>query len=230
MIRLIISLLFTVMAFSAFAEGITLGATRLIYSAGKKEASISVITTGDAGPFLIQSWVSNMDKTTGNLPFITTPPLFKIGRNDEASVRVVDIGNTLPDDRESVFLLNIRAVPAVKKEANPERIIIATQNIIKLIYRPAMLNSKGAENAINKLDISLIRNAVKVKNPTPYAVTLVNLTVDSQHVDRPGVVMPFAELTVPLNNVPQHAKVSFATINDFGGLTETRQVNLSRGR
>ncbi|MBK4716954.1 MULTISPECIES: fimbrial biogenesis chaperone [Tenebrionibacter/Tenebrionicola group] len=226
MIKLIISLLLTAVSFSAFAEGITLGATRLIYSAGKKEASIPVITTGDAGPFLIQSWVSNMDKTTGSIPFITTPPLFKIGRNDEASVRVVDIGNTLPSDRESVFLLNVRAVPAVKKEANPERMIIATQNIIKLIYRPATLNSQGAEKAINQLDVSLTRHAVKIKNPTPYAVTLVNLTVDTQHVNRPGVIMPFAELMVPLNNVPQHAKISFATINDFGGLTETRQVNL----
>lgn len=212
------------LSFSAYSDGLTLGATRLIYLAGKKEASIPIMTTGDAGPYLLQTWVSNMDKTTHNIPFITTPPLFKIGRDDEQTVRVVDVGSQLPQDRESVFLLNVRAVPAVKKEANPERLIIATQNIIKLIYRPSALNSKDAGEAFNKLTISFAEGGIRVSNPTPYAVTLANMTVNSQQIDRPGVVMPFAELTIPLRHVPLHAKVTFSTINDFGGLTPMRQT------
>ncbi|WP_094117643.1 fimbrial biogenesis chaperone [Lonsdalea britannica] len=122
---------------TSHADGLTLGGTRLVYDATQKEASLSLSNAGKSTPYLVQVWVSDLQRKTKNIPFIATPPLFKQGLNGDSAIRVVYTSlPSLPQDRESVYLLNVRAIPAVEKKADPKRLTIATQNIIKLIYRP----------------------------------------------------------------------------------------------
>lgn len=212
----------------SMAEGLALSGTRLIYDATKKEASITVNNTGKNVPHLVQSWVSDINLKTENIPFITTPPLSKLGPNSTVPVRVVNVmtGNQLlPADRESLYLLHVRAVPATEKSDNPQRMTVAIQNTIKLLYRPAGLSSKEAMSAAEKLTVSALARGVKFENPTPYAVTLTNMTINGANVERPGVVMPFASLTVPFSTAtPQ--RVTFSSINDFGGVTPARNLTL----
>ncbi len=85
------------------ANGLTLGATRMIYEEGRKEASVPLRNGVRNTPYLVQSWVSDFDsRSTDNIPFITTPPLFKLAASGESPVRVVYVGNgksALPEDR-----------------------------------------------------------------------------------------------------------------------------------
>ncbi|MGU3525036.1 molecular chaperone [Enterobacteriaceae bacterium C23F] len=224
-IKFLCGLLCLAFSVSVFSEGLTLGATRLIYDAGKKEASVSLSSAGNGGPWLIQSWVSDIDKKTQDAAFVTTPPLYKLGANEDSLVRVVYVGKgqQLPEDRESVFLLNVRAVPAVKKEDAPKRLIVATQNIIKLIYRPTRLNTKDAQNAVSKIDAAYSNGKLIFKNPTPYVVTLTNLVIDGKKAERPGFILPFNSKNVALNKKP--AQISFSAINDYGGLTDSKTFN-----
>ncbi|WP_147199803.1 molecular chaperone [Pantoea sp. MBD-2R] len=219
-----VSLLALLMPGISQAEGLTLGATRLIYESGKKESSVPLRNGADSVPWLVQSWVSDFERKNTNVPFITTPPLFKLGQQSTSAIRVVYVGSgesKLPDDRESVFLLNVRAVPAVQKEANPSRLVIATQNIIKLIYRPAGLTAQGAGEAGQKLKLVPGTNSINVVNPTAYVVTLTGMKVNEQPVERPGTLMPFSskQIKVPAARV-RH--VAFSTINDYGGITSVR--------
>lgn len=210
---------------ASHADGLTLGGTRLIYDAAKKEASLSLSNAGKSTPYLVQVWVSDMQRQTRNIPFIATPPLFKLGLNGDSAVRVVYTSlPALPEDRESVYLLNVRAIPAVEKKADPKRLTIATQNIIKLIYRPKGLSAKEAGLAWQTLKVTAVAGGISFDNPTPYVVTLTGMSVNGKKIDRPGTIMPRASKIVPVNEESVR-RVTFSTINDFGGMTTAKDVN-----
>jgi len=93
-----------------YAGGIIVGRTRVIYDADKREATLSVKNNADNNPFLIQSWVdAGGEKTRG--PFIITPPLFRLNAQQESNLRISYNGSVLPTDRESVFYINVKAIP-----------------------------------------------------------------------------------------------------------------------
>lgn len=207
----------------ALADGLTLGGTRLIYDATKKEASISFNNRGESAPQLVQAWVSDKNRNRNNIPFVVTPPVAKLAQNSTTSIRVVYTGQSLPTDRETQFLLNVRAVPATEKQDNPQRLTIATQNIIKLIYRPARLTADGASRAGEKLRVTRSGNGVLFENPTPYVVSLTGVVINGKKIERPGTVQPLDNLTIPFQDgTPSSA--SWRTINDFGGMTKELQV------
>lgn len=207
----------------AFADGLTLGGTRLIYDATKKEASISLDNRGKSAPQLVQAWVSHKNRGRNNIPFVVTPPVAKLAQDSTTSVRVVYTGQSLPADRETQFLLNVRAVPATEKQDNPQRVTIATQNIIKLIYRPAGLTADGASRAGESLKVTRVGNGVRFDNPTPYVISLTSVVINGKKIERPGTVQPLDNLTVPFNDGTP-SSVSWRTINDFGGMTKEIQV------
>jgi P pilus assembly chaperone PapD len=84
--------------------GIVMGGTRVIYQEGKREASISVTNADVHSPYLVQSWIENYaENDKGKVPFIVTPPLFRLDPEQENVLRINFIGADLPRDRESVF-------------------------------------------------------------------------------------------------------------------------------
>lgn len=181
------------------ADGLSLGGTRLIYDATKKEASITLENSGKSAPQLVQAWVSDKNRKVADIPFVVTPPVSKLAQNATTTVRVVYTGRStsLPTDRESQFLLNVRTVPATEKQDNPQRLTIATQNIIKLIYRPAGLSSSGASRAGESLKVTRAGNEVRFENPTPYVVSLTGVTINGVKVEQPGTVQPRESLSLP---------------------------------
>lgn len=206
----------------AFADGLTLGGTRLIYDATKREASISLDNNGKSAPQLVQAWVSDKQRNRNSIPFVVTPPVAKLAQNSTTSIRVVYTGQSLPADRETQFLLNVRAVPATEKQDNPQRMTIATQNIIKLIYRPAGLTSAGASRAGESVKVTRTGNGVRFDNPTPYVVSLTDVVINGKKIERPGTIQPLDNLTIPFQDGTP-SSVSWRTINDFGGMTKELQ-------
>ncbi|HAY3963077.1 fimbria/pilus periplasmic chaperone, partial [Escherichia coli] len=73
----IITLLCSFCIGQALAGGIVLQRTRVIYDASRKEAALPVANKGAETPYLLQSWVDNIDGTS-RAPFIITPPLFRL--------------------------------------------------------------------------------------------------------------------------------------------------------
>ncbi|ETS29803.1 fimbrial chaperone protein [Photorhabdus temperata] len=221
MFRIIISFILAIFVFQAQA-GITLGGTRLIYNGSQKEATISITNSDTERPYLVQSWIDNIDNSQKKVPFVITPPLFKVSKESEHQIRVSYIGNHLPADRESIFLLNVNAIPAVEKNDN-SKMIITIKNIIKLIYRPTGLSDNDANNAINRLEISRNTNGIQLTNPTAYYVNLNAMRIDEKLIDKPGFIPPFSNKVFPAQNGIK--KVTLTAINDYGGTTEERQFS-----
>lgn len=99
--------------------GVVVGGTRVIYDGNKKEASVAV-NNPDTTPYLIQSWIDTQNKGSdaGKIPFIITPPLYRLEGGQKNVERIVLTG-ALPQNQESLYWLNIKAIPSAKRVMLP---------------------------------------------------------------------------------------------------------------
>lgn len=81
-------------------------------------------------------------------PFIITPPLYRLDKDQQNVERIV-LAGALPQDKESLYWLNIKAIPAASRKDNTLQIAVKTR--IKLIYRPAALKGVIPEELADKL-------------------------------------------------------------------------------
>ena len=101
---------------SQASAGVIIGGTRVIFDGGKKEASIS-INNADEAPYLIQSWIEMPEGNANKAPFIITPPLYRLNGGQQNIERILITGS-LPQDKESLFWRNIKAIPSATKQVN----------------------------------------------------------------------------------------------------------------
>ncbi|WP_410013508.1 molecular chaperone [Sodalis sp. C49] len=195
--------------------GVVVGGTRVVYDAGKKEASISVSNPDKSLPYLIQSWIDNeRDSDTLRVPFIITPPLFRLDAGQENVLRIVRAGGNLPGDRESVFWLNIKSIPATDKNAI-NQLLISINTRIKLFYRPQNLAGRAGD-AYKALNFSRQGGQLTARNPTPFYVSFASLSVSGQDITNPGMIAPLGTLSWPLP-AGVRGNVMWRAINEFGG-------------
>lgn len=199
---------------AANVGGVTVGGTRLIYDGGKKEASLSV-TNSDTNPYLIQSWAETQNGGAEKAPFIVTPPLFRLDGNQQNLLRIVRTGGSLPEDRESLYWLNVKSIPAGSKKEGANTLQIAVKTRIKLLYRPQGL--KGVpEDVAGKLTWSQSGSRLSVNNPTPFVMNFQQVKVGGREVKDVTYVLPMSQATfsVPAN---VSGNVSWKLISDYGG-------------
>ncbi|HGM6627009.1 TPA: molecular chaperone [Serratia marcescens] len=202
-------------ALAAESGGVTVGGTRLIYDGSKKEASLSV-TNSDGNPYLIQSWIEAKTEGGEKAPFIITPPLFRLEGNQQNVLRIVRTGGNLPEDRESLYWMNIKSIPATTKKEGVNTLQIAVNTRIKLIYRPQGV-SGTPETVTDKLTWSQSGNKLTVTNPTPFIMNFQQVKVGGREIPDVTYVMPMgrASFVVPAGT---SGKVSWRLISDYGGI------------
>ncbi|HCL5252304.1 TPA: fimbria/pilus periplasmic chaperone [Salmonella enterica] len=212
--------------FSSLAQaGITIGATRVIYHGNAKDESVSIINS-DNKPFLIQSWAQsiNTDGTIGDAPFIVTPPLFRLNAGQKNVLRVIRTGGNLPEDRESLYWLDIKSIPPSDAANHSSQLKLAVKAEFKLIYRPASLK-QTPEQVADQLKWREQNNNLIVDNPTPYYMNFAIIEVDNSRVKTPLYVAPFGSTQYPLSK-GNHRAVSWSLITDFGGTSATHKQSL----
>lgn len=204
---------------TAAQAGIVVGGTRVIYQEGKREASVSVTNADTQTPYLVQSWVDNFSASDKRpVPFIVTPPLFRLDAEKRNMLRINFTGTELPHDRESVYWLNVKSIsPSQKDDVNKLQINIKSK--FKLFYRPNGLTG-DPDKAWQQLKFHTEGNHLVANNPTPYFISLFSLTVGGKEIDEPGMVAPLSSQEWPISNA---GKVTWRAINDFGGITDIAQ-------
>ncbi|HDG7821116.1 TPA: fimbria/pilus periplasmic chaperone, partial [Klebsiella quasipneumoniae] len=161
---------------SAAQAGVVIGGTRVIFDGNKKEASIG-INNPDKTPYLIQSWIETPDGGAEKAPFIITPPLYRLNNGQQNVERIVATG-ALPQDKESLFWLNIKAIPSAAKVDNTLQIAIKTR--IKLIYRPAAMKGASPEEQVDKLRWQRVGNKIQVNNPTRHVMNFNEISLSGK--------------------------------------------------
>ncbi|WP_392551456.1 molecular chaperone [Orbus wheelerorum] len=214
----------TFLSLNSYA-GIMLSGTRLIFNGNKNEAVITV-SNPDKTSYLIQSWVSVEGKKSPE--FIVTPPLFRLDGLSSNALRVVLAKNHLPKDKESLFWLNVKAIPPSNPDAT-DALLIALNTQIKLIYRPSSLMGPEASTAYKKLafNIDAATQQLIATNSTAYYINLSSIMFNNKNIDNPGIVAPFSETKWKIKPAATNNHVKWQVINDFGGVTaaESQQLN-----
>lgn len=199
----------------ASAGGITVGGTRVIYDGSRKEASLSV-TSSSPEPYLVQSWADVREDSAEKAPFIITPPLFRLDGNQQSVLRIVRAGGSLAEDRESLYWLNVKAIPRGTQQDNVNTLQIAVKNRIKLTYHPAALSGVPEEQT-SQLRWRVAGNKVTVTNPTPFVMNFYEIRLGGRDLADVTYVLPMSEATF---TAPSGAagSVSWKLINDYGSI------------
>ncbi|NIY48194.1 type 1 fimbria chaperone FimC [Cedecea colo] len=197
--------------------GIGLGATRVIYSADAKQASLSINNNDNKERYLVNSWIENnlgeKDKS-----FIVTPPLFASEAKSENTLRIIYVGQPLPADRESIFWMNVKAIPSVDKNTveNNNVLQLAILSRIKLFVRPENLQMQP-EEAVRQLRFSRSGGYLSLHNPSPYYISTVNLKIGNEKLPNTMVApKSVAKVAVPAK---LSGRISYQTVNDYGAVT-----------
>lgn len=213
---------------NCFAGGVALSSTRVIYNGDKKEASLTVNNKSSNEEFLIQSWIDDINGSK-KTPFIITPPLFKLNPTKNNVLRIVKTTDSLPQDRESVYWINVKSIPAKSDDASERNVLqIAVRTRLKLFYRPAGLKGNSMD-AWSQLRFSKAENGqLKVENPSVFNLTFNDLYANGTEIKKAGMVPSKGELAIslPAKNTTI-TEVKYSIINDFGTAGEmlTQRVN-----
>ncbi|HDT6544485.1 TPA: fimbria/pilus periplasmic chaperone [Kluyvera ascorbata] len=214
----------TLFTATAYAGGVGLGATRVVYSGAASQSTLQVRNTHTASTFLIQSWVENAAGERSN-DFIITPPLYVLKPSTESVVKIMFTGKALPQDRETLYWITVKAIPQQNKSSAANSLQFASANRIKIFYRPEGI-SHDASHAWKKLGGNVRDGKVTLTNPTPYYLTTINLKIDGKPV-APVMVPPRANLTLE-GSFASARTLSYQIINDFGAWTSPTDVPLAR--
>ncbi|HAS0882607.1 TPA: molecular chaperone [Enterobacter roggenkampii] len=207
---------------SAANAGVIIGGTRVVYDGNKKEASIDV-NNPDKTPYLIQSWVETLNGGAEKAPFIITPPLYRLDGGQQNIERVVVTSN-LPQDKESLYWLNIKAIPSAPKKDNTLQIAIKTR--IKLIYRPAGLKSQQPQELSHQLTWRRNGNQLQVTNPTSYVINFNEISLGGKKIENVSYVLPGESMNFTLPAGANSTSINYKVINDYGAVSDVQSASL----
>lgn len=225
-----------IMSCFSVQASIVLGGTRIIYPANKNEVQIALKNKDLHTRYLVQSWVSYPDDAKA--PFVITPPVYKLQENRQTLLHIIFTGdkNTLPKDRESLFVANVKSVSAIAPEMKDKNTLqFAMKTRLKLFWRPAQLAESDAMQAFENITFRRTGERLIAKNPTPFYVSFGELSVGNTAVPvvdtkaTPGalsmMVAPFSEKTFILPKAA-NGPVIWTAVNDFGAQTSQRKQTL----
>jgi len=185
--------------------GLLAEGTRVIYPAASEGRTLMVANT-NPWPVLVQTWV---DQGEGRLehavaPFVVLPAIFRLDPSAIQHLRIIHTGESLPQDRESLFWLNLYEVPPhdlaadVGADTGEARLTLTFNTQLKVLYRPETL--AAPEDLPAQLRFHLERShghwCVEAHNPTPWYASLSALSVDG--IDGPLVADEVDLLLPPL--------------------------------
>ncbi|HAT2206337.1 TPA: molecular chaperone [Kluyvera intermedia] len=219
---------------AATQAGIQFDSTRIIYPAAKREITLA-LTNNASTPRLLQAWMDNGDPTlrpdTSTVPFIVTPPVFRLNAAKGQTLRIRFIGGNVPQERESVFWLNVLEVqPKTKHKANDDNVIqFPVRSRLKLFYRPTgLLGTPG--DAVKALRWRLVSEAgqdnMECENPSAFSVSFARISLseaDEQDEGVTGMCPAKGRYFFTLPGTGQ-GKIYYTTINDHGGFTRHHAV------
>lgn len=196
-----------------------LNGTRFIYDEGKKNISFEVTNQSDSA-YGGQVWIDNVDEGDG-VYMVPSPPFFKIGPKEKQIVRIMKVGDSLPQNRESLFWLNVQEVPPKPKESDGNVLAIAMDTQVKLIYRPKSIIGKR-DNAEKQIQVITINGKTYLKNPTPYYFAIVGIKHNGKELSLSSNTVESIVRFAPMSEIDLgkivSGKITIDAVNDWGGI------------
>lgn len=222
---------------------IIINGTRVIYPQEKQEVNIQLSNDG-ALPALVQSWIDRGDENAAfdkiSVPFVLTPPIVRVEPNSGQTLRITWTGTPLPQDRESVFWLNVLDIPPKSATAvNANILQMAIRSRLKIFFRPSSLNADDAKQAFHNLQwqrsSSSPANVLLVNNPSAYFINVSAIKIEMQHKEikslKSEMIAPKSTAEFRFTALPEkidEATLRFEVINDYGSVTTIKKNQSAR--
>ncbi|MGL5006063.1 MAG: fimbria/pilus periplasmic chaperone [Plesiomonas sp.] len=202
---------------------ISVDRTRVIFNGKDSTMGMTLQNNNEKQPYLAQSWIEDEKGNKSTDRIIVLPPLQRIEAKSKSQIKFQALPglSLLPQDRESVFYLNVREIPPKTKKENVLQIALQTK--IKLFYRPASLVvSRNDKPWQHEIVLKQEEVGAKVINPTPYYITLTDARSDKRlavnNVFKTVMISPFSEH--PIGHLLLNGTPTLSYINDHGGEVE----------
>lgn len=220
----IIALTLAVMSLSAQA-GVVVYGTRVIYPAEKQDVVVQIMNQGERAS-LVQSWIDDGDTSLPpekiDVPFMLTPPVVRVAGNSGQQIKIKKMPNSLAQDRESLFFLNVLSIPPNDAQNSGKNVIkFAMQNRIKLFWRPAGI-APIDRASFRQISLSNSGRGVTIKNDNANWITLTDIKFNDVKVNAHTIMLPphaNEVLTLKNNNARQY---SLTIIDDHGNYISDR--------
>ncbi|AOE42554.1 phytochrome sensor protein (plasmid) [Pantoea agglomerans] len=162
---------------------------RIIFSRPDIDRRLLIVNNDSHAPVLLQSWVDEGDSgdinKEKNYPFVIIPAVAKMypGKLLNLKVFPTEKIRDLPQDRESVFWINLYEIPGIRKshqDKNSNKMEVGLVSQLKITYRPFRdsMNIKSIADAI-LIHITDNGHSLELVNSSPYYVTPVSVKVKS---------------------------------------------------
>ncbi|MFA3760501.1 molecular chaperone [Yersinia sp. 2544 StPb PI] len=222
--------------------GLVAGSTRMIYQPESRERTLMLANTNDY-PVVVQTWIDDGDVDStpdqSKAPFIVLPAVFKMQAGAAQGLRIINKGDNLPTDRESVYWLNLYEIPP-KSRRNIDaqaQVAMAMNTQMKIFYRPDGLTPKPAE-AMKKVSFTLKKKnkeyILTAHNPTPYHVSFGQVQLENQQQrfliaqEMDMMVTPFAERQYHFEQQPTslngEVTLNYVYFDDAGNQLKNSQL------
>lgn len=205
--------------------------TRVIFPAETQQKTLQFSNNSNLS-FLVQVWLDkgNMDSTpeTADAPFNVNPQVFRVNSHTGQMARLTYIGDDkLPKDRESIFYLNFKQIPAMdKKMIDENRLVLLVKNRLKVFYRPNTIVGK-VQDLPQELNFNISHDQqgswLEIQNPTGYYANLTRATVKigAKEIKTKSISMiapKSSEKWLLEQNISatDQAKVTVRLVNDYG--------------
>lgn len=240
-VALFFFLLVSLLCVSSAHASVIVKGTRVIFKADVGEATVQ-LKSNNKYPNLVQTWIDEGDAAASpdqlNVPFLITPPIFRIEGGAEQNIRILFLADKadLPQDRESVYWLNILEVPPKPdtKGDTLNYLQLAFRSRLKLFYRPAKL-PVNAEQAMKYVTWSIKKTShglqLIAENQSPYYMTFNSgsITINEREaLVSLGMVAPYDRLEVDVpasaSESPEEVYLRFKRVNDHGGREEHKVI------
>lgn len=214
--------------------------TRVIYPQQQREVNIQLSNDGNK-PSLIQAWIDNGDANTSfnkiSVPFVLTPPIVRVEPDTGQTLRLTWTGTPLPQDKESLFWLNVLDIPPKSGSVTDANLLqMAIRSRLKVFFRPPALSAAGANKAFYDLrwkrSPSSPASALVIDNPSGYFINISSIIIEHHEKNikslQSQMISPggSAEFRFPsLPAVINDAALRYEVINDYGSVTTIKKTD-----
>nr|WP_153879895.1 fimbria/pilus periplasmic chaperone [Citrobacter freundii] len=199
--------------------GVVIYGTRVIYPAEKNEVLVQLMNQGERSS-LVQSWIDDGDMSLPpekiQVPFLLTPPVVKVATNSGQQLKIKKVPNMLPDNKESLFYLNVLDIPPNSPDSAGKNVLkFAMQNRIKLFYRPKGISPVN-KYTFQKLSMKRNGSIYSIKNDAANWVTVTEVKANDVKINNESIMLAplsSADVTLKSANTNQY---KITIIDDHG--------------
>ncbi|EHK7392889.1 TPA: fimbria/pilus periplasmic chaperone [Escherichia coli] len=216
--RIIIALLMSFFILPVHA-GVVIYGTRIIYPEKNREVLVQLMNQSKNAS-LIQAWIDDGNTTIApekiQVPFILTPPVSRVAGSSGQQLKIRKMPNNLPHNKESLFYLNVLDIPPNNPQnAEKNKIKLALQNRIKLLWRPSGI-APVDKKSLSQLNIKKKNNAISINNETANWITVTTIKAQNVKVNNESILLPpfsNSDITLKNNNASEY---ELTVVDDYG--------------